>query len=246
MASRMLNILATETGAELTQSFRAPEFVLPTLALPAAFYLVFGVMMARSASASAYLLATYGVFAVMGPALFGFGVGVASERERGWLELKRAAPAPAMTFVGAKLAATIAFATMALVPVYVAGAFLGGVALPRTVWLGLFAVHLAAVVPFALIGLAIGFRFGTSGAVAIANIVFLGLAVLGGLWFPAALFPDWLGAVARLLPSFHLAEIALGLVQPDGSRRLSVHAAVLAGMTVCFAVLTARAWFRQR
>jgi ABC-2 type transport system permease protein len=242
----MLNILATETGAELTKSWRAPEFVLPTLALPAAFYLLFGVMMAQGASASAYLLATYGVFAVMGPALFGFGVGVASERERGCLELKRAAPAPAVTFIGAKLAATIAFATLALVPVYLAGAFLGDVALPRGIWLGLFAVHLAAVAPFALIGLAIGFRFGTNGAVAIANIVFLGFAVLGGLWFPAALFPDWLAAVSRLLPSYHLAEIALGLVQPNSNRPIPAHVAILVAMTVLFAAVATRAWFRQR
>lgn len=246
MARRILNILATETGAELTQSCRAPEFAVPTLALPAAFYMVFGVMMAQSAGASAYLLATYGVFAVMGPALFGFGVGVAGERERGWLELKRAAPAPALTFIGAKLAATIAFATVALVPVYLAGALLGDVALPRAVWLGLFAVHLAAVVPFGLIGLTIGFHFGTNGAVAIANIVFLGFAVLGGLWFPAALFPDWLASAAGLLPSYHLAEISLGLVQPDGDRPMPVHAAALAGMTVLFAALATRAWFRQR
>lgn len=249
MARSTLNIMATETGAELTQSYRAPEFVLPTLALPVAFYLLFGIMLARGVrgvEASTYLLATYGVFAVMGPALFGFGVGVANERERGWLELKRAAPAPAVTFIGAKLAATLAFAAMALLPIYLAGALLGDVALPRRAWLGLVAVHLAAVAPFALIGLAIGFRFGANGAVAIANIVFLGLAVLGGLWFPATLFPDWLAAVAQALPSYHLAEVALSVVDPGSDRPVLLHAAVLAGMTAAFGGLAAWAWARQR
>lgn len=246
MARSTFTILATETGAELTQSYRAPEFVLPTLALPVAFYLFFGVLMSRGGGATSYLLATYGVFAVMGPALFGFGVGVANERERGWLELKRAAPAPAITFIGAKLAATLTFAAIALIPIYLAAVLLGDVALPRGAWLGLFAVHLAAVVPFSLIGLAIGFRFGANGSVAIANIVFLGFAVLGGLWFPATFFPDWLGAIAQGLPSYHLAEIALDVVQPDSDRPVLLHAAVLAGMTAAFGALAAWSYARQR
>lgn len=246
MGRDALEILATETGAELTQSYRAPEFVLPTLALPVAFYLFFGILMSRGGNTASYLLATYGVFAVMGPALFGFGVGVANERERGWLELKRAAPVPAATFIGAKLAATVAFAAMALIPIYLAATWLGEVALPRRAWLGLFAVHLASVAPFALIGLAIGFRFGANGAVAIANIVFLGFAVLGGLWFPATFFPDWLGTFAQALPSYHLAEIALSVVQADSDRPVLLHAAVLAGMTAAFGALAGWSYARQR
>ena len=246
MARTLTGILAAETGAELTQSFRAPEFVLPTLLLPVAFYTMFGVLMSSGPGASTYLVATYGIFAVMGPALFGFGVGVANERERGWLELKRAAPAPSSTFIGAKLAATLAFAAMALMPIYAAAAFLGDVALPRSTWLSLFAVHLSAVLPFALIGLSIGFSFGANGAVAIANIVFLGLAVIGGLWFPATFFPDWMAAIARGLPSYHLAEVALSVVDPDGDRAALLHAAIVAAMTLGFALLAGWTWSRQR
>ena len=244
MARTLPGILAAETGAELTQSFRAPEFVLPTLALPVAFYLFFGVLMSRGAETSAYLLATYGIFAVMGPSLFGFGVGVANERERGWLELKRAAPAPGSTFIGAKLLSTLTFSAIALIPIYAAAAFLGGVVLPRGTWLSLFAVHLSAVLPFALIGLTIGFRFGTNGAVAIANIVFLGFAVLGGLWFPATFFPGWMLAISNALPSYHLAEIGLAVVNGDGGA--TGHAIVVAGMTLAFALLAGWAWSRQR
>lgn len=246
MTRSYTGILATETGAELTQSFRAPEFVLPTLALPVAFYLFFGVLMSRGASASSYLLATYGIFAVMGPSLFGFGVGVAGERERGWLELKRAAPAPASTFIGAKLLATLTFSALALMPIYAAAAFLGDVALPRAVWLTLLCVHLSAVLPFSLIGLSIGFSFGTNGAVAIANIVFLGFAVIGGLWFPATFFPDWMLAVSNALPSYHLAEVALTVVDAPGDRAAGGNIAIVAGMTLAFAALAGWTWSRQR
>jgi len=243
---RYLKILARETGAELTQSLRAPEFVLPTLALPVCFYLLFGVLLADGSGSSAYLLASYGIFAVMGPALFGFGIGVAGERERGCLELKRALPAPAGAYIGARLGATLVFAGIALLPVYLAAAFLGDVALYRGQWLLLVAIHLAAVLPFSFIGLAIGFSVGSNGAVAIANIAFLGLAVVGGLWFPATLFPGWLLAFSRAMPSYHLAEIALSVVDKVTARDPALHLAVVALMTAALAALAAFAWSRQR
>lgn len=246
MARTYTGILAAETGAELTQSFRAPEFLLPTLALPVAFYMFFGVLMSRGGNAATYLLATYGIFAVMGPSLFGFGVGVASERERGWLELKRAAPVPSSTFIGAKLAATLAFSAMALIPIYAVAAFMGGVALDKSVWITLFLVHLSAVLPFSLIGLSIGFSFGANGAVAIANIIFLSFAVIGGLWFPATFFPSWMVAISNMLPSYHLAEITLSVVDAPGDRVAAFHAAVVAGMTVLCALLAGWTWSRQR
>lgn len=52
------------------------------------------------------------------------------------------------------------------------------------------------VIPFTLIGLGIGCRLGQNGAIAVANLVFLALAVLGGLWMPIAVFPEGLETIA--------------------------------------------------
>ena len=247
MQSSTARILAAEAGAEILQSIRAPEFILPTLALPVAFYLLFGIVLSRGGpETAAFLLATNGVFAVMGPAIFGFGAGVASQRERGWLSLKRAAPAPAASFIGAKLFATLIFASLALLPIYAAAGFLGGVALPRSDWLLLLATHLLAVLPFSLIGLALGFTFGANAAIAFANLVFLGFAVLGGLWFPVMLFPEFLQTTAQALPSFHLAEISLSVVDVEREHAPLKHLVVITAMTLVFAVLAGWAYARQR
>ena len=247
MSTRIIDILAAETGAELLQSLRAPEFVLPTLMLPTVFYMIFGIMMSRGGpEVATFLLATYGVFAVMGPALFGFGAGVASEREKGWLSLKRAAPAPAASFIGAKLISTLVFASLALMPIYAAAGFLGGVALTRGEWAMLLATHLSAVVPFALIGLSLGFSFGANAAIAMANIVFLGLAVLGGLWFPVTMFPGLMQTLALGLPSFHLAQVSLSVVDPSRIDSPALHLGIAALMTAAFATLAGLAWVRQR
>ncbi len=246
MSSNVLTILLTETGTELRKTFRAPEFVLPTLALPFGFYLLFGIVLSGSSNAAGPLLATYGVFAVMGPAIFGFGAGVATERERGWLDVRRAAPAPGYSYIGAKLLMTLFFATFALMPIYAAAGFLGDVALDRSTWIALFFSHLLAVAPFSLLGLALGFRFGANAAVAFSNLAFLILAVLGGLWFPIAFFPAVLQSIARWLPSFHLAEISLSIAGERSPGNIATHLLAIAAMTALFALLAGLAWRRQR
>ena len=241
-----MSIFASETGAEILKAVRAPEFILPTLLMPSAFYSIFGVMLTNSGSNAMYLLATYGVFAVMGPSIFGFGVGVASERERGWLQLKRAAPAPAYGYIGAKLITTLLFAMLALMPIYLIAGFFGDVELPRLTWFSLFGVHLLATIPFVLIGLSLGFSLNSGGAVAVSNIVFLSLSILGGLWFPVFIFPSFMQTLASFIPSFHLAELALAVVDAPGDRVSASNLLAISFMTVALLALTLWTWSRQR
>ena len=76
-----------DTRCELMRLLREPMYVIPTLLFPALFYAMFGLLLGArgSAEAARYLLATYGVFGVMGAALFGFGVTVAMDRDQGLL-----------------------------------------------------------------------------------------------------------------------------------------------------------------
>ncbi len=235
-----------EAGAEILKALRAPEFIVPTLALPVAFYALFGIAMADSTQQAQYMLATYGVFAVMGPAIFGFGAGVASERDRGWLNVKRAAPAPATSYIAAKLTATLVFSSGALFLIYAVGGLLGGVELARSTWLTLYAVHLLCAIPFVLIGLTLGFSFGANGAIALSNIVFLFMAALGGLWLPVFLLPAFLQKFATFLPSYHLGEIALWAVGAPGEHTPTAHLPIVLVMTAILLALALFAWARQR
>jgi len=241
-----LKTLRLETGAEILKAMRAPEFILPTLLFPVAFYLLFGVVLSGGGGNAAYLLATYGVFAVMGPAIFGFGVAVANERTMGWLSLKRAVPAPPFAYISAKVFATVLFASVAVALVYIAGGFVGGVKLERGVWALLLLTHILACIPFILIGLLIGFAFKANAAMAFANLVFLGLAVLGGLWIPVTVFPDVMQSIAKWLPSYHLGEIALKVSGTPGERSLGPHLAMIATMTIFLTAAVFFVWRRQR
>lgn len=225
-------VYARESWAEIVKSARMPQFIIPTIAMPPAFYALFALAMGQgSAEAATRTLATFGVFAVMGPALFGFGANIAAERESGQLELKRLSPMPAGAQITAKLAATTVFSMVAFVLLYALG-LAGGVSLSAARWAMLAGVHTLAIIPFALIGLGIGYRLGQKGAIAIANIVFLAMAVLGGLWMPIAAFPQAMQAIAWALPSYHLGEIALMAAGQREAANLWLHAAPLALITL--------------
>jgi ABC-2 type transport system permease protein len=214
--------------------------------MPLAFYSIFAVVLPTSNESASYLLATYGIFAVMGPALFGFGVGVAREREQGWLELKRASPVPAWVYITAKILTTLIFSSLAVLPIYLMAGFVAGIEFSRDVWVALFFVHISATIPFVILGLVLGLSFASNAAVAITNIIFLGLAMLGGLWFPVFLFPKLMQLIAYITPTYHLAEIALGVLGEQGRVVRLSNVIVILIMSITLVFLAVLAWKKQR
>lgn len=239
-------IYAREAWAEIKKSWRLPQFVLPSIALPVAFYGLFGVAMAPPDSQNGtYLLATYGVFAAIGTALFGFGVGVAGEREAGLIELKRVTPMPIGAYLAAKVAAALAVVAATLAGLYAMAVFGAGVELAAERWLPLILLHLLSVAPFALLGLGVGLTMRSNAAIAVANLMFLAFSVLGGLWFPIASLPDWIGQVAWALPSYHLGELALFTIGIPRPTDPLMHFGVLAAITGAAALFAGWAWRRS-
>lgn len=238
-------LLWAETAAEWRKAWRQPAFAIPTLVLPLAFYGLFGIVLARPGGGNAaYLMATYGVFASLGPALFAFGAGIAHERETGQMALKQVSPLPVPVVLGAKLLTCLGFTGIVVLALYALAAWGGGVALPREAWLALALVHALAAVPLGLLGLAVGLSFRSSAAMGVTNLLFMALAVLGGLWIPVFLFPGWMQAIALAMPTFHLAELALAGTGRAIAGSVATHAAAVAGFTLAFAAAVALAWRR--
>lgn len=238
----LLRCYVLEARNEFLRLLRAPSFVLPTLLFPPMFYVLFAVLFGSRSGfqANLYLLATYGVFGVMSPGLFGLGVTVAMDRERGWLTLKRALPMPPGAYVVSKLAMAMLFATIIFAILALLSTTLGGVRLPPSAWMSLLAVDLLGVLPFCAIGLYIGSLASGSAAPAIANLIYLPMSFLSGLWMPLAVLPAFVTKLAPLWPAWHLGRLALAAVGQAPGEALFVHALVLALLTVLFALAARR------
>jgi len=230
-----------EAQCEFLRMLREPAFCIPVLIFPAMFYLLFGVLLNHgNAAAAQYLLATYGVFGMMGAAMFGFGVTIATDRERGYLRLRRALPTPTGAPLLAKMAMAMLFAALISLLLAALAAAFGGVRLPAAQWAGLFAVNVGGVLPFAAIGLYAGSLLGANSAPVVLNALYLPMAFLSGLWLPLSMLPDWLAGLAPVWPAYHLSQLALKVVGHDAGAPLWQHLAVLALVAAAGFVLARR------
>lgn len=236
-------IYLRETRYEFLRLWRTPSFTLPTLLFPALFYVLFGVLLAGRSSnpdIGRYLLATYGVFAVMAPALFGIGVSLALDRERGFLALKRVLPMPAGAYLFAKLAMAMLFGAIVSMLVMVLAATLGKISLLPSQWLLLLLINTIGTLPFCAIGLYLGSMVGGQAAPAVANLIYLPMALLSGLWMPLSALPAIFGQLAPIWPSWHLAQLSLGVLGVGKGGSTLGHIGVLLVVTLLFFGLARR------
>lgn len=240
-------VYVTETRLEFLRNLRMPTFALPALIFPGMFYLLFGVLMSGSKpQVGGYMLATYCIFGVMGPGLFGFGVSVALEKDRGWLTWRRAVPALPGAYFISKMAMALIFAFIIFVELAVLAVTLGGVQLAASQWLQLMVVSLLSSLPFCALGLVIGILVNGQAAPAIVNFIYLPMAFLSGLWIPVSFLPKVLGDLAPIWPSYHASQIALKVVGADLGAPLWQHIAYLAVFTVVMVGLAVRFWARMK
>jgi ABC-2 type transport system permease protein len=249
MKNRELNIIVLESRYEIVKLFRTTAFVIPTLTFPVVFYLLFGVLMGsrmKGGEVAVYLIATYGAFGVIGAALSSFGASIALERGQGLLQLKHATPMPLRAYIIAKLAAATLFSSIIVLSLFAAGAMFSGVRFDAVQFAGLFASLVAGTVPFALLGLTLGYIVSAQAAIAILNLIYLPMSFLSGLWVPIDFLPTAVQKIALWLPPFHLGQLALGAIGQRTRGTATDHLIALAGFALLFGVTSILAYRLDR
>ncbi|MGH8113037.1 MAG: ABC transporter permease [Rhodanobacteraceae bacterium] len=243
-----LGVYLREARFEFLNVLRTPAFALPTLLFPTMFYVFFGLVFGKAGNpqAATFMLATYGTFGIMAPALFGFGVGVGTERERGVLAMKRVAPMPPLAYLAAKAVMAMLFALIVVLILFALGATLGGVTMPPGDWIELAVTLVLGALPFCALGLVVGVGVNGQASAAIVNLIYLPMSFLAGLWVPIQYLPHFLQQVAMWLPAYHLSQIALGIIHVDARGRFITHLAYLVVFTAACLVVALRGWQRIR
>ncbi|WP_206440076.1 ABC transporter permease [Streptomyces scabichelini] len=209
---------------EVRRTLRDVGFVVGGVVMPVAMYLLFTNLGDGNDSGwktgSMVGMAAYGA---MNSAL-NTGGGVAEDRSTGWLRQLRITPmTPRQVVIGRALTGAVTVLP-ALVAVLAAGGLVNGVRLDVWKWAALALLLWLGSVPFTLLGLGNGYRL-TAQTTGVANMgCNLVLAVVGGLWFPLSLFPEWLRSLSAYTPTNRFAQ--LGRAVADG------HAPTLAAVLV--------------
>lgn len=100
-----------------------------------------------------------------------------------------------------------------------------------------------ALVPFAALGVVIGYAAGPDAVQALLPVVSIGLSLLGGLWIPVTAMPGWMAQAARAVPSYWLGELSRSALSSAALSGTAV--LVLAAWTLVLGALAIRLFRRE-
>ena len=195
---------------EVGRLLRSWKFLLITVGFPVTFYMLFlsdrraGEVVAGTVVWRVYLMVSMCSFGALVAGLTAAGSRLSAERSSGW------------AYVATKVAASMLVVLPVVVLVEVVGATFGGVELGAGTWIGLTLLMWVAALPFAVLGVFIGFMVHAETAFPVVTGLMFVLGYFGGLFNPVKSMPGPLRYAAQVLPSFHHAAIGLSLLGGQG------------------------------
>jgi ABC-2 type transport system permease protein len=229
----------SETWLDLKRLVRNPPYLIFALGMPVGFYLLYSAMYGSAQPIAhttwgAYFLISMVTFGALGTTLNVTGTQIAMERGLGWQRFLRLTPLSGVQYTASKLM-TAMVGSLTVIILVTAAAGLKGVPLlslhvlpaDLAIWLG--------SVAFAAVGLFLGQVFEASTVQYAVTVVYLAGGFLGGLWAPLRILPPVFTAIARVTPSYRIAELGWGILSHQAP--LAITYIVIAAYLVVFGVV---------
>jgi ABC-2 type transport system permease protein len=231
--------MKTLIALEIRRTLRNKKFMFFSVIYPSALFLMIAGTQGNAKVPDSgltmplFVMVAMASFGALTTVLMGNSERIAKEREKGWVRQLRLTSLPGRGYVLAKIAGSAVVTLPAIVIVFVVAAAAKGVRLDSWQWIALTAVIWAGSIVFAALGVALGYVVSGDAVRPVTMIVYFGLSILGGLWMPATLYPQWLQNIAEWLPTH--AYAALGQAIELGGAPHAKDVAILAGYFLLFA-----------
>ena len=220
---------------------RQAIYYLLSIGMPTAFYLFFSGMYQETPGAPAHFMRDYllsmTAFSMMSTAMFSFPAVLHTDKINNWQKTLRHTPVNMVEYYLSKITSMMVDYLVSILVVFSVGHLVRGVDMPLGSWIGAAFLLIVGSVAFVALGLTLTLLPSNQLMSVVGNLLYLGLAVLGGLWMPISLFPDWMQAIGKCLPTYQLMELLKTFLN-EGSINLSatvyllVFSAVLFGLTI--------------
>ncbi|KQV06926.1 ABC transporter permease [Leifsonia sp. Root112D2] len=201
-------------GLESARQLRNARGLIFTFAIPLVMLLIFGSAYGSGGAmdkttglpwvvVTTIQMAGYGgMMAALGQAF-----NIVTERSLGWNRQLRITPLSGFGYMVSKIVSALAVSLVSIVLLITVSVLVLGANLSFAGWamaaLGLW----GGVIPFALIAVLIGQFAKPQFAQPLFTVVFFGMAIVGGLWIPLQIMPDWVSNVAQVVPSYWLNRL---------------------------------------
>jgi ABC-2 type transport system permease protein len=215
----LLAATLAQTGMELRLTARRGENVLVTIIIPAVVLLFFattGVLPTPSGRPVDFLLPGSLALAVIATSLVNLGIATAYERQYGVLKRLGGSPLTVAGLVAAKIGAVLVVEVgQVVLLVAIATSMLGWSPPPGTNAVMFVGTVLLGTFTFAGLGLLLAGALRAEATLALANALFIGAVLIGGIILPVDHLPELLTVVAGLLPAAALSDAFRGALGED-------------------------------
>ena len=152
------------------------------------------------------MLISMTAFSSISFALFSLPISIKEDEKNNYLHILNNSPVKISEYYLARFIRLIITFIISIVVVFVVGHVVRGVNMTAREWIVSAALMLIGSITFLGMGLLLSLIKSEEKLSLLANILYLGLAMLGGLWWPTYLFPEWLQNISKLTPTYHLLE----------------------------------------
>ncbi|MGG3926451.1 ABC transporter permease [Metabacillus fastidiosus] len=214
-----MQMLKMQCKAEIIKVLRNKYFLFWSLLMPIIFYYIFtnvvNVNVSDQAAWNAHYLMSMTVFSVMGSSIMTLGIHLVEERSQGWSTFIRTTPLSDNVYFAAKMIGQTFIHVLSVTVIFIAGAVINSVSLTVLEWIMSGLWILIASFPFLGLGLLIGMMKKVETAAAISNVLYMVLAVSGGLWMPLEVMPKTMQLIGEWLPSYNFGSGAWQIVNGE-------------------------------
>ncbi|MEU4195121.1 ABC transporter permease [Kribbella sp. NPDC026611] len=191
---------------DIRRTLRNRRVLIFSILMPLILFGIFGTTIPKDAreggiSAVAYVMVSMAMFGSMSAAMSSGGV-IATERDGGWNRTLRLTPLKPQAYVVNKVILSLLLAVPPLIVVFLSGVTFGHVHLSAGQWMTVALVSWLGALPFAAIGLVIGYVATPDSVQPITGLSTMLIAAFGGLWYPVEQMPSIMKHIAQLTPAY--------------------------------------------
>ncbi|MEH2262281.1 ABC transporter ATP-binding protein/permease [Nostoc sp.] len=227
---------------EILQLLRTPVFLIATLALVGFVPLLkLQGLKGEGATETVVYLSGIILFTIVIDRL---GKRIAVERLEKWLKLLRATPLPPVIYMVAKIATSLLICTVSLLLIFGLGSWQLEMRMDLTQGLALISSLILGIIPFAILGLALGYLLNPKSADSILSLSLIVIPVAcGSIPLPV---PQIVQDLIAFSPFYHFRQLILSAVNLNHDNHLILHLLWLLWACGAFGLLAAWSYQRDR
>jgi ABC-2 type transport system ATP-binding protein len=227
---------------ETLQLLRTPVFLIGTLAMVGFVPLLkFQGLKGKQVTEMVVYLCGIILFTIVIDRL---GKRIAVERSEKWLKLLRATPLPPAVYMAAKIATSLLICTVSLLLIFGLGSWQLEIRMDLSQGLALISSLILGIVPFAILGIALGYLLDPKSADSILSLSLIVVPVAcGSIPLPG---PQFVQDLIAFSPFYHYRELVLAAVNLNHDNQLFLHLLWLLWAWGAFGLFAAWSYQRDR